>query len=189
MAGVVWGSVGGALQTGFGIQQYLKGKKKAESLVRPTYEIPPEIEQNLSMAQRRAMEGLPAEQKKQYVENIQRTMGAGLSGMQERGLGVAGVTALAQQQQQSFNQLFGADVAARRAGEQDLASARGTMAEFKERRQQINEFQPYALDYQEAQSMMGRGREDFFGGIKQMGAAESEGADRFESASGMFGLG
>ena len=61
-----WSSIG------VGIGEYEEGKAKLEALEakgRPQYQIPDEIYQNLSHAQRMALEGLPEEQKKQYVEN------------------------------------------------------------------------------------------------------------------------
>lgn len=163
----IGGAVAGLAKTGFGIYQYRKGQRQLEGLERPEYEIPEEIRQNLTQAQLMALEGLPTEQKQEFVENIQRTMQTGLRGLQERGTGLAGITDLAQQQIDAFRQLFGADVAARQTAQKGLATARGTMAGFKEREFDINEMQPYIQDYLQAQATSGAGVQNIFGGVQQ----------------------
>lgn len=157
----------GSFKTGFGIYQYKKGQKQLESLERPEYEIPEEIRQNLTQAQLMALEGLPTEQKQQFVENIQRTMQSGLRATRDRGLGLAGISGLAQQQTDAFRQLLGIDVSARQANQQQLATARGSLAGFKERAFDINEMQPYIQDYLQAQALVGSGTQNFFGGLQE----------------------
>ena len=126
-----------------------------------------------------ALEGLPTEQKQQFVENVQRTMQSGLRGLSERGTGLAGIEGLAQQQIDAFRTLLGQDVAARQANQAQLAQARGTMAGFKEKAFDINQMQPYIQDYLQAQAMMGAGSQNIMGGIQTAG----------QTAGQMFGLG
>jgi len=148
------------IQTGFGLSQYFKGKKAAADLVRPEYEIPPEIAQNMSAAQLQALEGLPAEQKQQYVENIQRGTQQAMGSLTDRGLGVAGAAGIFQQQSDAYRNLLGMDVQARQQAQGNLADARLTMAGYREKQQQINEFQPYQQDYLAAQAQMGAGMQN-----------------------------
>lgn len=161
----------GIAQTVGGYALYKKGKEALEALVRPEFEIPEEIRQNLTQAQLLALEGLPTEQKQQFVENIQRTMQSGLASLQERGTGLAGVTTLAQQQMDAYRTLLGQDVAARQAGQAGLAQARGTMAGFKERQFDINLMQPYIQDYLTAEAEMGAGLTNIFGGVSTIASS------------------
>src|ERR1022692_1272443 len=75
--GTVIGAAGGAavgLSTSiYGMYQQKQAKKLMADNPKPTYTIPPEIQANLSQGQQQAMEGLPDEQKQQYVNNLQRS--------------------------------------------------------------------------------------------------------------------
>jgi len=162
------GLLSSGIKSFFGRSQYRKGKEAMETLERPEYEIPPEVAANLTAAELAAMEGLPAEQKQAYVENIQRATGFAMGSLQDRGLGVAGASGIFQQQSDAYRNLLGMDVAARRQGQQNLAQARLTSAGFKEREQDINLFQPYMQDYMAAQSMMGAGMQNIAGGLQDI---------------------
>jgi len=150
------GLLSSGIKSFFGRSQYRKGKEAMETLERPEYEIPPEVAANLTAAELAAMEGLPAEQKQAYVENIQRATGFAMGSLQDRGLGVAGASGIFQQQSDAYRNLLGMDVAARRQGQQ------------KEREQDINLFQPYMQDYMAAQSMMGAGMQNIAGGLQDI---------------------
>lgn len=156
----------GLVQAGFGLSQYKKGVRAAEALVRPIYVIPPEIKQNLTQAEAAALEGLPAEQKKQYVENIQRGSQQAMGSLGERGLGVAGVSGIFQQQTDAYRQLLAADVGARKEAQAGLSQARLTQASFTERAFDINQMQPYTQSYLEAQALQGAGLQNIGGGLQ-----------------------
>ena len=160
----VQGSIGIG-EMAYGAFQKQKAKKILADLERPEYEIPEEILQNVSVAERIALEGLPAQEKQAFVENVQRATQTGGQLLQERGLGVAGVTALAQQEQDAYKQLLGADVAAKREGQAAAAGARSSLAAFREREFQVNLFEPYMQTYLEAQALLGTGEQNI-----QMGA-------------------
>ena len=167
MIGLAIGSLAASAAQGiYGAYQYQKGLKQAELLERPEYEIPEEIRQNLTQAQLMSLEGLPTEQKQQFVENVQRTMQTGLRGVSERGMGIAGIEGLAQQQIDAYRTLLGQDVADRQANLGNLAQARGKLAGFKEREFDINKMQPYIQDYLQAQAMMGAGSQNIMGGVR-----------------------
>ena len=105
-----WSSIG------VGIGEYEEGKAKLEALEakgRPQYQIPDEIYQNLSHAQRMALEGLPEEQKKQYVENIQAGTQLGLQASGTRQGGLAGISDLYAGQVEAYRGLLAQDVTAR----------------------------------------------------------------------------
>jgi len=174
--------IGGATavgQTLFGARQYRKGKEEMEALERPEYEIPEEVAANMTAAELAAMEGLPAEQKQAYVENIQRATGGAMASLQDRGLGVAGASGIFQQQSDAYRNLLGMDVQARQQGQQNLAQARLTSAGFKDRDFDINQMQPYMQDYMGAQSMTGAGLQNIGLGIGSISNIAGIGATAF----------
>lgn len=141
----------------FGYYQYLKGMKQKEGLVRPEYEIPQEVQQNLTQAQLMALEGLPAEQKRQYIQNIQRSMTSNLAALTGRKAGLVGVSGLAQTEADAYGNLLGMDAQARQANQQQLMQQRALMGDQKALQWQINQMQPYLQSYGEAQGLIGGG--------------------------------
>lgn len=190
--GAAIAGVGALVQTGFGLSQYFKGKKAAENLVRPEYQIPPEVAQNLSAAEMAALEGLPAQQKQEFVENIQRGGQQAMASLTDRGLAVAGASGIFQQQTDQYRSLLGADVAARQQAQGNLAEARLTSASFAEKQQQINEFQPYQQDYLSAQAQMGAGMQNIglgFGSLINTGSQFAQGQQDLNQIQGIYGAG
>ena len=149
-------------QKKFGQYQYLQGLKEKDALEgeRPEYEIPEEYAQNLSQAQMMALEGLPAEQKKQYIENLMRTTTGMLSNLTGRKSGLVGVGGVGQMEADMYRNLLGADVTARMANQQTLMGERRGMAEQKAMQWQINQMQPYLQDYNQAQGLIGAGAQN-----------------------------
>src|SRR3990167_8170745 len=80
----------------YGIAQLLKGAKLAREAKRPEYEIPEEVKQNLTQAEAMSFEGLPAEQKRQYIENLERQQGFQAGLLKSRSAGVAGAAVMGQ---------------------------------------------------------------------------------------------
>ena len=144
-------------QKKFGYYQYLQGLKDEEKLTRPTYEIPEEIRQNLTQAQLMALEGLPAEQKQAYIENLSRSMTASLSNLTNLKSGLKGVSNVAQTEADAYKNLLGMDAAARQQNQQQLMQQRAVMGDQKALQWQINQMQPYLQDYNQAQAMQGAG--------------------------------
>jgi len=166
-AAIAVGAGSSFLKSMFGRHQYKKGLREMETLDRPEYVIPEEVAANMTAAELAALEGLPAEQKQAYVENIKGTT-ANLIGEMPEGLKSGAASGLLQQQTRAFRELLGMDVAARKQGQQDLAQARLTSAGFKERQFDINQMQPYMQDYMAAQSMMGAGMQNIGGGLQDI---------------------
>lgn len=165
------------LETGYGAYQFIQGQKAKKGLERPEYEIPEEIKANLSQAELMALEGLPAQQKQEYIENIGRATATGLRGLKTRKAGLAGVEGLAQTETDAYKQLLGMDVAAKRQNIQNLMSQRETMAGFKERQFDINKMQPYLQKYGEAQAMIGAGAQNIMAGAKSIDQEIQQGTE------------
>lgn len=152
-------------QTVFGIGQMIKGKKMARDNKRPTYEIPDEIKKNLSQAQMMAMEGLPEEQKNQYIQNLQRASNFALSGMSDRKGGLAGLGSLVQGQQDAYTGLLSADAQAKQQNQQALMQQRGVMADYKDKAFGLNKMEPYQQKVAESQALIGAGLQNIGGGL------------------------
>ena len=173
LGAAIAGGIGAIAKTGFGIYQMIKGNKMAKENQRPTYEIPEEVKQNLTQSQMMALEGMPAEQQKLYVQNTQRGMAGQLRGLSSRKAGLTGVTAAAQQEQDSYQNLLAMDVQARNQNQQQLMQARGDMASFKDRQFDVNKMQPYMMKEMQAQGMMGAGAQNMMGGFSDASSMAS----------------
>ena len=158
----------GGIQSATGIAQYISGQKKAKANVKPTYEIPTEISQNLTQAQMQALEGLPPEQKKQYVENVQRQQNFGLNALGDRKAGISGLAALTQGGNDAYNNLLTADAQARQGNLDKLMGQREQMAQFKDQEFQINKMQPYQQKAEAAAGLQGAGMQNIYGGLSSM---------------------
>lgn len=177
--------VAGSLAKGItGFAQFRKGKKVLEGAKRPEYEIPEEIASNLSEAQRIALRGLPEEQRRQYIENIDRQTGAALSGFTSRKAGLTGLTGLAQTQNDAFKNLMVEDAAARQQGELAAMQARNVMASYRDKAFEYNKAQPYQQQVDEGQALQGAGMQNIFGGVDELaGTALMSGINGMRSAT------
>lgn len=155
----------GALQVGMGIYQTLKANSMAKGLERPKYTIPDEVQQNLTASQMRALEGLPEEQKKQFVQNVQRASANAVNATADRRSGLVGIAGAQQREVDAYTNLLGQDAAARQANELRVDAARQNMADYKERAFEMNEMSPYLEKRQQVQAMQGSGMQNIFGGI------------------------
>lgn len=175
-------------QMAFGASQSRKAKAELESLERPEYEIPEEILQNLSAAERMALEGLPAQERQLFLEDIQRAIATGGSQLTERGLGVAGVTGLVQEQTDALRGLLQMDVSARREGQAAVATARGSVAAFKEREFQVNELDPYLQERLRLEALEGAGLQNIMGGTQNIAEAGVNYSNTLGTGGGNTGL-
>jgi len=82
---------GGGASTTLGAVQLAYGLYKQKRNKRPTYEIPEEIQQNLNQAKQMALQGIPEEQKQQYLANLQRGSAQALASSGSRRGGLAGI--------------------------------------------------------------------------------------------------
>lgn len=183
----ITGALLGGLQTATGIYQYIKGQSIAKNNVRPDYQIPDSIKQNLSQAQLNALEGLPPEQKQQYLENVQRQQNFGLNALGDRKAGISGLAALTQQGNDASKNLLSMDAEARQRNQQGLMDARSQMAGYKDKEFELNKLLPFQAKAQAAQGLMGSGLQNAMGGLQsaqhtyessQLAKAYGEGGDQ-----------
>tara|TARA_R110002020_G_scaffold142572_9_gene314789 strand:- start:1928 stop:2518 length:591 start_codon:yes stop_codon:yes gene_type:complete len=162
-------AIGGAVKS-------KRAKKEMENLERPTYEIPTEYLANLNQAERMALQGLPEEQKRAYVQQQERNQANQLRAVSQGGNASRSISSIQQGNQDSMMQLMGADSAARMNNMQSLMNQRTTLAQEKEKQWNINEYQPYVQEYNQlasditgAQSLNQHGLNTMMQGVGSMG--------------------
>lgn len=164
---MVFGTIAAGAQTGMGAYQWYKGKKKEDSLTRPVYEIPAEMKQYLSAAEVSALQGLPEEQRQQYLDNVSRTMTTGLYNLNSRAAGIEGTSGLAAQANDANKNLLVADANARMGNQQRLQNARQGYAEYEDKVFGLNKYDPYMQDLNYARALQGAGQQNFQGGLNK----------------------
>ena len=155
------------VQAGIGGAQAISGYIQKKNLTRPEYQIPEEIERNMTEAELMSYYGLPDAQKAEYMQNIQRSTQGALRGISDRKGGLGAVAAAQQTQQDAYMNLLSADVQQRMQNIQAAQNMRQTMANYRDKAFAINEMQPYEQSYAEAQSLIGAGMQNVMGGLTQ----------------------
>ena len=97
-------------QAAIGLGQAISGWAQKKKLTRPEYQIPEEIEQNMTEAELMSYYGMPDAQKAEYMQNIQRSTQGALRGIASRKGGLGAVAAAQQTQQDAYMNLLSADV-------------------------------------------------------------------------------
>jgi hypothetical protein len=158
-----------------GYQMYKGAKAEKEAGEQPDYQIPKEMEQSLSLAQRQAFEGLPAEQKQQYVENLRSAQATGLAQLSERKSGLAGVSQMQQSATEGYRNLLSMDAAARQQNIQRYQQQLETMAGYQDLAYQTNELQPWQRQVEYGRAQQGAALQNAFGAIGGMAQAYAYG--------------
>ena len=120
-----------------------KRNAKKDEKNRPKYEIPAEIQQNLTQAQQMALQGLPEEQKQQYLSNLQRGSAQSLASSGSRKGGLAGIAGIGQQQNDAYANMLSMDSQARFQNQGVLMEQRQNMADYRDQAFQFNKVNPY----------------------------------------------
>jgi hypothetical protein len=160
-----------ATQAGLGIYQAIKGFDLANA-ERPQYEIPQEILDNLTDAEIQALRGLPAQQKREFIDNVQRSQQASINALGDRKAGLSGVTGINQQSMDAYRNLLTADANQRQVNERSLMDVRSNVADYRDKEFNTNQMQPYLEQMQAAEAMKGAGFQNVMGGVSagsQMG--------------------
>jgi len=166
-------AIGGALQTGYGLYQTIKGSRLAKkaAAMDATYQIPQEIKDKLSASQLMALEGLPADQKKQYIDNLQRNAMFGLNAMGDRKAGLTGLSTLVQNQNDAARNLLSMDAQARQQNQIRLGQTQSEMAGYRDKVFDINKYRPKVDATNQANAMLGAGERNLYGGLSTMADA------------------
>lgn len=163
-------SVGSAVAQGVtGMKQMRDARRAQENLVRPEFQIPPEIFENMSLAERRMYQGLPDAQKREFLNNLQNQSQQALSQATTRKAGLGLVSDLYAQEQSGINQLLMADVQAREQNIEKAMSARREVAQARMMEFE-HDFNLYTSDLDYARSQESAGMQNVFGALDTIGA-------------------
>jgi hypothetical protein len=151
--------------------QYIKGRKLAKNTKRPEYEIPQEVQQNVNTAQQLAYQGLPASVKKAYNQSIGRSGQAALAQLDSRQGGLSGLGNIVQAQSDAALNLAGADAQAKLSGTQQMMSAKNVLAQYRDKKFDVNQLQPYYEDSDAAAALKGAGLQNMMGAVDSAASA------------------
>lgn len=165
VTGLAIAGIGAGLQAGLGAYQAYKGNQQRDNLVRPVYEIPDEIKQNLTQSQIMALQGMPAQQRQNYLQQIAQSSQMGLRALSDRKAGIGGIGNIVQTENNANNNLLAQDSSARLANQLRLSAQRGIMAQYKDKQFNINQLQPYERAYGESGQMINAGMQNVGGAL------------------------
>jgi len=154
----------GAYQMYKGNQQEKEGKNALKNLVAPNYQIPEELQKNLTESELRALEGLPTAQKNQYIQNVQRQQQETLNAAADRKGGLLGIQESARNATDAYTNLVSMDAEARVRNQQQVQQNRLAIADAKDKQFAYKEGR-YQDGLQSAQAMIGAGKQNFAGGL------------------------
>jgi hypothetical protein len=160
----------GLLKAGLGFLQQAKGKKMLKKTVDPGYKIPKGFGQNLAQAEQMARTGMPSQQYNQAQQNISRNVGTGVRALSRSANPAAGVAGLVRAQNDAT---LGLDVSNAAAKRQNILQAMGARREMAGQQLAQQQYQQnrYFDEVNEAQSRIGAGTQNIFGGISDIGTA------------------
>lgn len=163
-----------AVQGITGIGQFLKGRKEARNLQRPEYQIPGEVTTELREREMQALEGLPAEVRNQYLQQLAEQRQSGMRSIREAAGGqsaslLQNIGALQRGQQQGIMGLMAQNAMARAQNRAALSQARQVMANQRLAQWQYNVAQPYEEAAAAASAKMGAGMQNIMGGLTNIG--------------------
>ena len=136
MSWIAAGTATVAVGTSIYKHQKAKSKEKKErarlaAIKRPEYKIPQEIKDNLTQAEVQSLEGLPAAQKKEYIQNIERSQVAQQEASADRQGGLIGMQNAIRTSNDAYNSLVSRDAAEREGNRSRVYGARADLANAK----------------------------------------------------------
>lgn len=186
--GTPWSMIGQGIASGVqnvvGVYQYEKGKREDARNIRPDYQIPDEIKNNLTQAQMMALEGLPAEQKQQYIQNLQRSANFSMNAISSRKGGLAGLAGAQQQQNDAYGNLLSADANARMQNQKQAMQAGDVMAQYKDQQFKLNKLNPYYELKAKDEALMGAGIKNIVGAHQNMANSMGSSGSQSDSSGG-----
>lgn len=159
-------AVAGGAQSAFGAYQYLKGRQLAKTAKRPEMEIPREMYNKLTTAQQMAMEGMSEQERKQYIDNLQRVANFQMQEMGTRKAGLVGAAELGQTQADALTNMAVQSEKLRRENQMYLGQTQSEMAGWKQQQFMANKMAPYMATVTAANAMQGSGLQNIMGGAQ-----------------------
>ncbi len=140
--GALVGAAGGLALSGLEYSQNKKQQKR-DNANRPTYQIPPEVKQGLTLAEQQALFGMPEAQRQKAVQDLQRGAAYSLGQETTRRGGIAGLASLNENLNQGYTTLASQDAQSRMQKQQQVYSQLQNSADYKGQAFQLNQLNPY----------------------------------------------
>jgi hypothetical protein len=164
----------GAVQGGIKIAQANKQNRQAEELrkqfPRPTYQIPEGINQSTNIARMLSLQGLPGQNL--ALDQLRQSSASGVRAVTDLAQDPAAKAAMAaglySQEMNQVNQLNMADAQARTNNLQSLGSAYGILAEYQDKKFDVNQMQPYNNAMAAASALTGASMQNKMGGTEDI---------------------
>lgn len=157
------GLLGGLFGIGTGIYNLFKAGSIHPKFV--PYQIPDEIKSELALSEGQLNAEMPGTA--QYTQNIQQSQGSAIGEAERAGGGASNILAslgsIQGQSNQAYNQLQVAQAQDYQRRLANLQQSQNTMAAYKDKQYEINEYEPYIRDLQRKYDLQGAG----FGNIAQ----------------------
>ena len=167
IGGIISG-VGALGQLVSGASQQRRARKSLKSLKDPGFQVPGELQTNLTQAEQLARLGMPSEQYNLATTNIQRGTQAGLRQLGRMANPFAGIAGLARNQTDALASLDASNAAARRQNILGAMGARSQLAQAKLAQQQYAQ-QRYFEQVNQANAMQGAGMQNVAGALGSIG--------------------
>lgn len=153
--------------------QALRGRSILKKNKRPDYEIMPEFQQNVEMAEDiRSLGGMPKASYQNALQNISRNQTAGLQGLRGRGGAVAGVSAINQSTNDATLGLDAQDAEMRlrnfTMGTQLKMNALTALATQRLKKQEWDKLMPFNQNQAWGQGLIGAGMQNAMGGLGEV---------------------
>lgn len=158
-----------AAQFGLGLYQARQGKKDLAGLVRPEYEIPGAVNQDVAMNRQAADGSMPGSS--QLQDQIDMNAANALNAASRNGNAGSSVVAAQANADQSNRQLFVDKARYADLQRSVLSSSLQRLSGFQDQKWQMNKFAPYAEKAQEARDRIGAGQANMFKALDAAGVS------------------
>lgn len=188
-AGTVQDFASNALKQFYGIMQLYQGMKGLKNLVRPEYQIDPNIKYNQQLAGQISSQGYGNAFLNNASDAINRNLGSTINAYTQTGQGLNAISGAQQNSNNAFQQLLMADAIQKSKNRDILMNANKDVSEENLRAFNWNKAIPYQLDYTKFTNMTNSGAQNIFGGQKGAAADYSAIGDAFSGMGNKTGSG
>ena len=169
MTPLLMSGVTAGLQAGLGLYQLFKGINQERNNPRPTYQIPEQLQKQLSSAELQALEGMPEQQRQNYIDQLMQQSASAISSANDRRGGLASIGTVLNSQNEANKNLLAMDAQARMQNMGNLQNVRTNYAQAEDKQFQLNQLNPFYERAQSAQAMKGAGLQNIMGSVQGFG--------------------
>lgn len=172
--------LGGLVKGLVGSGQKRQGKRMLKNLQYPTETLPSEITENQKLAKQQSATGLPSEQYRKAMQDIQRNQLVALRGAHDRRGGIGAISGIQQGTNDATLNLNAQDAQMKLANQRNFMNVNNQVAGWKSKLFDVNTRNKYSQDRAYAMGLLGAGNTNLYAGIDQgIGGAGSLGYGLF----------